>query len=522
MKKVTYFTKPAFILLAILTILFSACSTSMQKSPESKEMVLWYDKPAGNVWLDGLFIGNGYMGGNVFGRVENERIALNESTFWSGKPHDYNDPNAHNYFDKIKDLVFAGKFKEAEKMADEHFYGKPFAQQAYQPLGDLLLNIGVTGDSIKNYYRELNMETGVVKVTYMDGNVKMTREVFMSYPDHVMVMKVSADKPGKVSVEAKLKSSFTEKVTAKDNKLILYGTWKYIPKTESWLIAKVDGPGTSFQTDLVAMPENGSMTATDSSLVISNANSVTFILTAATSYVNYKDISGDPAAKCEKIMANVNGKSFDELKVTHLEDFSNLMGRVHLKIGDPSMNEKPTDQRVADLKKRAFDPDLLAKIFQFGRYMLVSSSREGSEPANLQGRWDEELLPNWGSKYTVNINTEMNYWPAEVTNLSECHLPLFDMIRDLAENGAETAEDFYNARGWVLHHNTDLWRGTAPAAEIRQPPRADRRRDGHRQDGDVADPGRGVLERGRAGVPVGCEGRPVGAGQGGQRRLQAA
>ena len=467
MKKTNYFTKSAFALLSVLTVLFSACSTSMQKSPESKEMVLWYNKPAENVWLDGLFIGNGYMGGNVFGRVKNERIGLNESTFWSGRPHDYNDPNAHNYFEKIKDLVFADKFKEAEKMVNEHFYGIPAAQQAYEPLGDLLLNFAVSGDSIKDYYRELNMETGVVKVSYMDGDVKMTREVFMSYPDHVMVMKVSADKPGKISVEAKLKSAFTEKIKAQDNKLILNGTWKYIPKTESWLIAKVDGPGMSFQTELVAIPQKGSMETTDSSLVVSNANSVTFILTAATSFVNYKNISGDPAAKCEKIMAEVKGKDFNELKDTHLKDFSNLMGRVHLKIGDPAMNEKPTDERVANLKKGLPDPDLLSKIFQFGRYMLVSSSREGSEPANLQARWDEELLPNWGSKYTVNINTEMNYWPAEVTNLSECHMPLFDMLKDLAENGAETAKDYYNARGWVLHHNTDLWRGTAPVDAAR-------------------------------------------------------
>ena len=466
MKKINFLTKLTVLVFIATPIFFSDCSTQ-KKSPESKEMVLWYDKPAGDVWLDGLFIGNGYMGGNVFGRVENERIALNESTFWSGRPHDYNDPNAHNYFDKIKDLVFADKFKEAENMVNEHFYGKPAAQQAYEPLGDLLLNFTQSGDSIKDYYRELNMETGVVKVSYKEGDVKMTREVFMSYPDHVMVMKVSADKPGKVSVEAKLKSPFTEKIASQNNKLILNGTWKYLPEREFSLIAKVDGPGMSFQTDLVAMPEKGSMEATDSSLVISNANSVTFVLTSATSFVNYKDISGNPSAKCEKILDAVNGKNFNELKNTHLKDFSGLMGRVHLKIGDPTMNEKPTDERIANLKNGDFDPDLLSKIFQFGRYMLVSSSREGSEPANLQGRWDEDLLPNWGSKYTVNINTEMNYWPAEVTNLSECHMPLFDMLKDLAENGSETAKDYYNAGGWVLHHNTDLWRGTAPVDAAR-------------------------------------------------------
>jgi alpha-L-fucosidase 2 len=325
----------------------------------------------------------------------------------------------------------------------------------------------VTGDSIKDYHRELDMKTGVVKITYTEGKVKMTREVFMSYPDRVMVMKVSANKPGRISLEAKLKSPFLEKTTAKDGKLTMDGTWKYLPKTINDLIAKVEGTGLNFQTSLVAIPEKGTIESTDSSLVIKKANSVTFMLTTATSFVNYKDITGDPAATCEKIMAGVKGKDFNALKDTHIKDFTGLMGRVHLNIGDPLMNQKPTNERIADLKKGKSDPDLLAKIFQFGRYILVSSSREGSEPANLQGRWNESLLPNWGSKYTININTEMNYWPAEVTNLSECNIPLFNMIRDLSETGAKTAKTYYNAEGWVAHHNTDLWRGTAPVDAAR-------------------------------------------------------
>jgi alpha-L-fucosidase 2 len=320
-----------------------------------RDMVLWYKQP-GLQWHDGMPIGNGYMGAMVFGGIQHERIALNESTFWSGRPHDYNDPQAYGYFEKIKEFVFAGKFKEAEKMVNEHFYGKPVAQQAYQPLGDLLLDFKTTSDSIRDYYRELDMESGVVKISYLDGDVKMTREIFMSYPDHAMVMKVSADKPGRLFVEAKLKSHFTEEIAAGDNKLTLSGTWKYIPEKESWLIAKVEGSGMRFQTSLVAIPENGNLEKTDSSLIVRNANSVTFILTAATSFVNYADINGDPAAGCEKIMARIKGKSFSELKNTHLEDFSNLMGRVHLKIGDPSMNEKPTDERLSNLRNGV--PDL--------------------------------------------------------------------------------------------------------------------------------------------------------------------
>jgi len=467
MKNRFAFLKAGFFVLLVILMVQTSCSDSGQKTPDNRDMVVWYNKPADKVWLDGLFIGNGYMGGNVFGKLKNERIALNESTFWSGRPHDYDDPEAGKYFGKIKDLVFAEKFAEAEKMADEHFYGIPVAQQAYQPIGDLLLNFDLTGDSITDYRRELDMETGVVKITYNEGNVKMTREVFMSYPDHVMVMKISANKPGEVSLEAKLASPFLVKTTVNDGKLIMDGIWKYLPQTTMFLIAKVEGTGLRFQTSLVAVPENGTMESTDSSLVIKKADSVTFKLTIATSFVNYKDISGDPAAKCETIMSGVAGKDFNALKDTHLKDFANLMGRVHLTIGDPLMNQKPTDERIVNVKKGLPDVDLLSKIFQFGRYILVSSSRAGSEPANLQGRWDEALLPNWGSKYTININTEMNYWPAEVTNLSETTPALFNMIKDLSESGAKTAKTYYSAGGWVAHHNTDLWRGTAPVDAAR-------------------------------------------------------
>jgi alpha-L-fucosidase 2 len=295
----------------------------------------------------------------------------------------------------------------------------------------------------------------------------MTREVFMSYPDHVMVMKVSADKPGKVNVEARLKSPFQRKISTAGNRLTMNGTWSYLPTRIFDLIAKVEGDGMSFQTDVVALPEKGSLGATDSSLVISNANSVTFVLTIATNYVNYKDISGDPAARCQKVLAAVEGKSYKQLKETHLKDFSGLMSRVRLTVGDDSMNDTPTDERVAALKKGEADQDLLAKFFQFGRYITVSSSRAGSEPSNLQGRWSQDLLPNWGSKYTLNVNTEMNYWPSEVTNLTECTAPLFHLLEDLAENGAETARLYYGAGGWVSHHNTDLWRGTAPVDAAR-------------------------------------------------------
>ncbi len=457
--------KRRFYLFCIVLSALVSCSKSAPQS--SREMVLWYDQPAGEVWLDGLFIGNGYMGGNVFGRTENERIALNESTFWSGRPHNYNDPDAHKYYDQIKELMYAKKYKEAEKLVDEHFYGIPANQQTYVPVGDLLLDFKPGDGPVSDYYRELDMETGIVKVSYTQDGVKMSREVFMSYPDHVMVMKVSADKPGKVNVEARLDSPFRRSVSSSDNRLTMNGTWSYLPTRIFDLIAKVEGDGMSFQTDVLAFPEKGKLEATDTSLVVTGANSVTFVLTIATDYVNYKDISGDPSARCEEILAAVKGKSYKQLKAAHLKDFSGLMSRVHLTVGDGAANEIPTNERVAALKQGEPDSDLQAKLFQFGRYITVSSSRAGSEPSNLQGRWSQDLLPNWGSKYTLNVNTEMNYWPAEVANLSECTAPLFHLLEDLAENGEETAKLYYDARGWVSHHNTDLWRGTAPVDAAR-------------------------------------------------------
>ena len=454
--------------LLLLVLLLPALFSCKEKAPaSSREMVLWYDQPAGEVWLDGLLIGNGYMGGNVFGRTDEERIALNESTFWSGRPHDYNDPEAHNYYDEIKTLMYAGKYKEAERLVDRHFYGKPANQQTYVPVGDLMLDFMPDDGPVTDYYRELDMETGIVTVDYTQGGVKMHREVFMSYPDHVMVVRLSADKPGKVNVEAKLRSPFDRGVSAADNRLTMNGTWSYKAPRDFDLVHKVEGDGMSFQTDVVALPEKGMLETTDSSLVVKGANAVTLVLTIATNFVKYNDISGDPSARCEEVLAAVDGKSFKELKATHLKDFSGLMGRVHLNVGDDAMNDIPTNERMDAIKKGEADPDFQAKFFQFGRYITVSGSREGSEPTNLQGRWDQDLLPNWGSKYTINVNTEMNYWPAEVTNLSECTSPLFHLLEDLAENGAETARLYYDADGWVTHHNTDLWRGTAPVDAAR-------------------------------------------------------
>jgi alpha-L-fucosidase 2 len=427
------------------------------------DMVLWYRQP-GEKWLDAMPMGNGLMGAMVFGGVEQERIGLNESTFWSGRPHDYDDPDAIKYFPQVRNLVVAGKFQEAERMADDHFYGIPKGQQAYQPLGDLLLSFeGV--EKCDDYRRELNMETGVATIRYRAGGVEFVRQVFVSYPDRVMVVRVTADKPGRVSVQAQFKSPYLDRMIAKPGKLVMEGCWKG-PMPNAALIAPVSGKGERFQAELAALPEGGRSEATEAGIRIVGANAVTFIVAAATSFVNYHDISGDPAAACERVLAGVKGKDYATLHRRHVDDFLSLMGRVHLKVAG-GLRDKPTDERLSAMRAGSADPDLEALCFQVGRYLLVSSSRAGGQPANLQGIWNESVTPPWGSKYTININTEMNYWPAEVCNLSECHRPLFDMLKDISVTGAKTAKTYYGCGGWVAHHNIDLWRGTAPVDAAR-------------------------------------------------------
>jgi alpha-L-fucosidase 2 len=426
-------------------------------------MVLWYRQPATN-WLQALPLGNGMIGAMVFGGVLQERIALNESSFWSGRPHNYDNPEAFQYFPQIRDLVFAGKFQEAEKMVNDRFYGKPKAQEAFQPIGDLLLSFGAT--NFTDYRRELDLETGLARITYRQGDAMITREAFVSWPDRVLVVRISSDRPGRVSLGVQFRGPYLETNVATAGSLVVDGTWKgpfSAPATGmDGLIARTKGDGLRFRAALAARLEGGRSEAAGSVLNITNADAVTLVLSVATSFVNYQDISGDPADRCKKILDAVAGKDFATLHRRHVDDFRGLMGRVHLQIGDASLNEKPTDERLQAVRAGGTDPNFEALCFQFGRYLLTSSSRAGGQPANLQGIWNEALLPPWGSKYTVNINLQMNYWPAEVGNLVECHEPLFDLIKDLSETGARTAKTHYNLGGWVLHHNTDLWRGTAP------------------------------------------------------------
>lgn len=444
------------------------------------ELKLWYARPA-EKWTDALPIGSGRLGAMVFGGTANERIQYNEDTLWTGKPHDYVHRGAADHLGEIRKAVTEGNQKEAEDLIREHFLSIPLRQRAYQPFGDL--NFTFAGhEAATDYRRELDIDAAVARTSYVVNGVRYTREAFASYPDNVIVIRISADKPGTVSFS--LTHTSPHKVSqvhpVGDDTLVLSGQVQdpkrfmysqigakppqgYKPEDEP-----VQTDGLKFESCVRVMLQGGKSSAAGNRIEVVDADSAVVLLVAATSFQNFRDISGDPAAKCRANLTAIRGKSFKQLLATHTQDHQALFRRVTINLGETDKSKLPTDERLARLKKEGIeaDPALAALHFQYGRYLLIASSRPGTQAANLQGVWNELLDPPWESKYTTNINVEMNYWPAEVTNLSECHEPLFDLTRDCAVSGAKVAKEHYGASGWVLHHNTDIWRGAAPINNI--------------------------------------------------------
>ena len=416
-------------------------------SVRADDLVLWYQQPAGE-WTEALPIGNGRLGAMIFGGSGQERLQFNEDTLWNGGPHEYQHEGAAEYLPQIRQLLWEGKQKEAEDLAGREFMSVPLRQKAYQPFGDLYLDFP-GHETVSDYKRTLDLNTAVAGVTYRVGEVTFERAYFSSAPDQVIVGFLCADKAGQISFTAKLSSPHDDI------------HMEPIDSDQIAMTGRVHEGEETFEARLKITAEGGTVTATDEGITVSSADSATLILTGGSSFINYKDISGDPKAQCEKTMQAVSGKSYSALKESHLKDYRELFGRVKLDLGRSEAADLPTDQRLKQIADTT-DPSLATLYFQFGRYLLIASSRPGCQPANLQGIWNDSLKPPWESKYTVNINTEMNYWPAEVCNLSECHEPLFSLIADCAASGRKTAKAHYGARGWVLHHNTDLWRGTAP------------------------------------------------------------
>lgn len=435
------------LLPALASLLFATVANA-QTSPASS--ILWYPEPAVQ-WVEALPIGNGRLGAMVFGDPIHEHIQFNEDTVWSGQPHQYVRRNSKQYLEEIRSLLFAGKQREAEQLAQVHFMSAPLRQQAYQSFGDLHLFFPNRDSSlVRSYRRELDIDRAIVTTRYTIGGTEFTREVFASFPDQVIVVHISANRPGQVTFQTRLSSKhrWIFRRRTDDDDLSMQGM---IP----------DGV-IKFDALLQVRARRGHISLSDTMATVTGADSATLILAGATNFNNYQDVTGDPAARTANTIASAWMKPYSELRSLHVADHQRLFRRVSIKLGDSGQSGLlPTDERLLNFGTQT-DPELAALLFQYGRYLLIASSRPGSQPANLQGLWNDSNSPPWESKYTVNINTEMNYWMAEPANLAELNEPLFSMLADVADSGAETAREQYGARGWVLHHNTDLWRGTAP------------------------------------------------------------
>ena len=417
--------------------------------PNNEDLVLWYDKPA-REWTEALPIGNGRLGAMIFGGPASEQLQLNEDTLYAGAPYDPNNPNALAALPEARRLVFAGRYKEAHDLVGAKMMAQPIKQMPYEPVGDLKLLW--RHESVTDYRRQLDLNTAIATVSYRAGAVTFTREMFASPVDQVIVVSLTADKPGQLNFSAVFETpqKATVSVEAPDT-LVLHG--------QNGDAFGIKG-GLKFEARVLVLARGGAVSAEKERIVVSDADSALLLIAAATSYRSYKDIAGDPRAITARQLRRAP-KLLATLRAAHVREHQRLFRRVSLNLGTTAAADLPTDQRPAQFLE-GLDPHLATLYFQYGRYLLISSSRTGSQPANLQGIWNHLMTPPWESKYTININTEMNYWPAETTNLSECHEPLLRLVSELVENGSRTARVHYGARGWVCHHNTDLWRQTAP------------------------------------------------------------
>jgi len=433
------------------------------KLPENE---LWYRNPA-NVWTEALPIGNGRLGAMVYGGISLEHLQFNEETLWDGYPRDHHSEGASEWLPVIRQLLFDGKQAEAEKLAQEKFMGKraweddyqdvgkdrippfpPRFEADYQPFGDVFIRFPGHGQ-YTNYRRSLDISKALVHVSYLANGVRYTREYFASHPGELIAIRLTSEKKGSLTFSVK----FSSPHPISDIRLVDDQTLGLRIKVEDGVLCAE----ARLNVDL----KGGKIKPAADSIMVTGADEAVLKLVAATSYVNYKDISADPEERCLEYMKKSSGMSYKEIRKEHTEDYTSFFNRFSIDLGGWGKRVLPTDERITGIKNGP-DNDLAALYVQYSRYLLLSSSREGTYPPNLQGIWNDLMQPPWGSKYTTNINAEMNMWGAEILNLPECHQPFFRLTEEVAEEGRKTAQAHYNAKGWVLHHNTDLWRGTAP------------------------------------------------------------
>ena len=438
--------KSAFLIISMLTI---STSLMAQTNDSDNTECLWYKQPA-SIWLEALPIGNGRLGGMVYGGTQTDEIQLNEDSFWSGGPHNNNSTTSKNYLNQVRNLIFSGKEQDAENLINQQFIKGPHGMK-YLTLGSLkFTHANISENNVTNYRRELNLQTALSTVTFDHNGHHYTRTAFASMPDSVIILHLEAD----------TLSSFTIKHT------VPY-TVSY-SKTADCMIATItgvehEGIASKLKATLrYQVVSDGEVSyLSGGNVKVQNYTTATVFISAATNYVNYKDVSGKASAKSLSYLKSAREHDYAELLNRHLESYQQQYNRVHLYLPSTTNSSLPTNQRLNKFSSSS-DWGMVALLFNYGRYLLISSSQKGSQPANLQGLWNDKKDAPWDSKYTININAEMNYWPSEVTNLTETNEPFFNMIRDLSKTGSITAKTMYRCGGWVAHHNTDLWRIAGP------------------------------------------------------------
>jgi alpha-L-fucosidase 2 len=425
------------------TLLFN--SIAQAQSPANPNgLKLWFMHPAAS-WNEALPVGNGRLGAMVFGGAQTERIQLNESSVWTGKPADFVNPGAKAALPEVRQLLFAGKYAQAQELAQAKLMGDKTGYSTYQTLGDIQLDFGAKTGDVSDYRRELDLETAIAKVTYRANRVQFTREIFSSAPDQALVVRLTADKPGSLS--------FNLKLTRPGSKA------KLVLSNDEVLMSEHVGGDTGVRmiARVKVLNDGGSVRASDDSFTIDKANTVTILLTAATDYWGT-----DPSVTTQNQLTALSKRSFDQIRANHIADYQRYFKRVDLDLGQTDAVYYPTDARLAAMQQGATDPQLIQLYYQFGRYLLISSSRPGGLPANLQGIWADGMTPPWSADYHININIQMNYWLSELTNLSELHMPFLAFLGALQEDARKTARDMYGLTGTVAHFTTDPWHFTEP------------------------------------------------------------
>ena len=427
-------------------IILCVCMIGMGLSAFADDLKLWYSRPAGN-WTEALPIGNSRLGAMVYGGTEREELQLNEETFWAGSPYANNNPNARYVLPVIRQLIFEGKNREAQSLVDANFFSGKHGM-CYLPMGSLFLDFE-GHDRVTDFYRDLDLSDATATTRYKINGVDYTRTVFASFTDSVIIMRMEAGKDGKLNFKVRYDAPLEHHVQGKDGMLSISCQGIGLEGVPSALRAECR----------VKVLTDGVVEEAADALEISEAQEATLYISAATNYVNYHDVSGDAVARAERCLEQAMQVPYTKALNRHVTRYKEVFDRVQLTLGEEAdmVSQRETDIRIRDFNQGK-DVSLPALLFQYGRYLLISSSQPGGQPANLQGIWNDKVYAPWDSKYTININTEMNYWPAEVTNLAEMHEPLFSMLEDLSHTGAVTARDMYGCHGWVTHHNTDLWR----------------------------------------------------------------